>query len=118
MKRNHSIVASTVGSVALVAAFTLSGAAAANATEPDPSSTAAPSQSCWIDATTLQSLCVPTCDDLIAAVQDADGVTIDVPTGASVSGNAVTKAQSLSTTFTVNPPQTLNATSIIYEHIN
>src|ERR1700742_4069275 len=98
MKRNQSIVAATLASTALVATFTLSGAGAANATTPDPDSTASPVQSCWVDATTQQSLCVPTGQDLIAAVQDQDGVTIEVPVGTGVSGLTVDRAHSLAAT--------------------
>ena len=118
MKRNHSIVASTVGSVVLVAAFTLSGAGAANATEPDPSPTAAPSQSCWIEATTLESLCVPTGEDLIAAVQEQDGITIDVPVGTNVSGLTISAAHSLAAQFSLAATATTEPVSIIYDDIN
>src|ERR1700759_2252499 len=119
MKRNHSIVAGTVGTVTLVAASLLFGAGSANASEPDPSGDAASSQSCWLDATSGQSLCVPTGEDLLSAVQEQAGVTIEIPAGASVSGNVVSNAQVLSlSTLSVNAANTVIATSIIYDDIN
>lgn len=118
MKRNHSIVAASVASAALAAVFTLSGGGAANASSPNPDGSAAATQSCWIDASTQQSLCVPTGDDLLAAVQNEDGITINIPAGALVSGNLVTQAQSLSATLTVGVADTTEAVSIIYDDVN
>lgn len=118
MKRNHSIVTATVGTVALVAALTLAGAGAANATTTDPTTDATASQSCWIDSGTQQSLCVPTGEDLLAAVQREDGITIVLPAGASVSGTILTPAQSLASSFSVNVANTTIAVSIIYDDIN
>jgi hypothetical protein len=118
MKRNQSIVAASLGSVALVAVFTLSGGGAANATAPDPDSTAAPLQSCWIEATTQESLCVPTGEDLIAAVQEQDGITIDVPAGTNVSGITITAAHSFAAQLSLAATATTEPVSIIYDDIN
>ena len=90
MNRKQSTLIATLGTVTLVAAFTVTGGAAANASPPDPSSSDPSSQSCWLDVSTQQSLCVPTGEDLIAAVQDEAGITLVVPTGTSVSGETVT----------------------------
>ena len=119
MKRNQSIVAASLGSVALVAVFTLSGGGAAYASPPSPDGTAAPLQSCWIDASTQQSLCVPTGEDLIAAVQEEDGITIDVPAGTNVSDVKITDAHILAaTTFSVTASVSVEPVSIIYDDIN
>ncbi len=69
MNRKQSILIATLGTVTLAAAFTVTGAGAAGATEPNPSGTDPSTQSCWLDVTTQQSLCVPTGTDLITAVQ-------------------------------------------------
>jgi hypothetical protein len=86
MNRKQSILMATVGTVTLVAAFTVTGGAAANASPPNPSTTGSGTQSCWLDVSTQQSLCVPSGQDLIAAVQDQDGITLFVPVGTTIGG--------------------------------
>ncbi len=119
MKRNHSIVAASLGSAALVAVFTLSGGGAAYASPPSPDATSAPLQSCWVDTSTQQSLCVPTGEDLIAAVREQDGITIDVPAGTEVSDVKITSAHILAaTTLSVTAATAVEPVSIIYDDIN
>ncbi|MDQ1548180.1 MAG: hypothetical protein QOH69_3084 [Actinomycetota bacterium] len=118
MNRKQSILAATLGTVALVAAMTVTGGAAANASPPDPTSTDPSTQSCWLDVSTQQSLCVPTGEDLIAAVQNEAGVTLVVPTGTSVSGETVTEGRNAAALF--SSASTLSATVVsgIYDDIN
>ena len=108
----------TLGTVTLVAALTVTGAAAANASPPDPSSTAPASQSCWLDVSTQQSLCVPTGEDLIAAVQDEAGVILVVPTGTSIGGLTVTAGRNAAAGFAPASTQVDTVVSGIYDNIN
>jgi hypothetical protein len=118
MKRNQSIVAATFATVALVAVFTLSGAGVANATPPNSGTTATPTQSCWIDASTQESLCVPTGEDLVAAVQAEDGVSISVPAGTGVSGVEITQAHLDAAQLSTASASSEIAVSILYDDIN
>ncbi len=118
MNRKQSILAATLGTVALVAAMTVTGGAAANASPPDPTSTDPSTQSCWLDVSTQQSLCVPTGEDLIAAVQNEAGVTLVVPTGTSVSGETVTAGRNAAALFSSASTQTATVVSGIYDDIN
>ncbi len=119
MKKSQSMTAAALGIAALVATFTLGGAGAASAKTPDPSETAASSgTSCWLDADTGQSLCVPTGEDLIAAVQEQVGVSIALPPDFTMNGvssaelRADTSAGSLATATTLIP------VSEIFDDIN
>ena len=118
MNRKQSILAATLGTVTLVTAFVLTGGAAANASPPDPSSTDPLSQSCWLDVSTQQSLCVPAGEDLIATVQDEAGVTIVLPVGSTVGGITITASRAAATTFSVQSALTSTAVSAIYDDIN
>jgi Peptidase inhibitor family I36 len=102
----------------MVAAFTLTGAVAANASPPDPTSSDSSTQSCWVDVSTLQSLCVPTGQDLIAAVQDEDGVTIVVPTGTVVGGVTHTAARISAEAFSPAVADAATVVSGIYDDVN
>jgi len=118
MNRKQSILSATVGTITLVTAFTLMGGGAASAspprsTPPNPSTT-----SCWVDVSTQQSLCVAAGDDLIAAVQDEDGVTLVVPAGTSVGGLTVSAARSAAALLVPASTQTATVVSAIYDDIN
>jgi hypothetical protein len=118
MNRKQSILTTTLGTVTLVAAFAVTGGAAANASTPDPTSTDPASQSCWLDVSTQQSLCVPIGEDLIAAVQDEAGVTLVVPTGTTVGGVTVTAARKAAAAFAPASTQAATVVSGIYDDIN
>ena len=108
----------TLGTVTLVAALTVSGATAANASPPRASSEAPGTDSCWVDVSTQQSLCVPAGEDLLAAVQDEAGVTINLPVGSTVGGVTVTAGRVAATTFVAQSALTSTAVSAIYDDIN
>ncbi len=118
MNRKQSILTSTLGTVALVAAFAVIGGAPANASPPDPSSSDPSSQSCWLDVATQQSLCVAAGEDLIAAVQNEAGVTLVVPTGTSVGGVTVTDGRNAALAFAPASTQVDTVVSGIYDDIN
>jgi hypothetical protein len=118
MNRKQSIVVSTLGTVTLVMAFSVTGAAAANASPPNPSPAAPATQSCWLDVSTQQSLCVPTGDDLVAAVQDEAGITIVLPVGSTVGDVTVTTSRVAATSFVAQSALTSTAVSAIYDDIN
>jgi hypothetical protein len=118
MNRKQSILIATLGTVALAAAFTVTGASAANATSPDPTTPDPSTQSCWLDVSTQQSLCVPTGDDLIAAVQDAAGITIVAPTGTNVGGLIATAGRKAATQFSPASAQSATLVSGIFDDVN
>lgn len=118
MNRKQSILISALGTVTLVAAFTVTGAAAANASPPDPSSSDPKSQSCWLDVSTQQSLCVPTGEDLIAAVQNEAGVTLKIPTGTTVSGHVLTAGRNAAALLAPASTQVGTVVSAIYDDVN
>ena len=118
MNRKQSILMATLGTVTLVAAFAVTGGAAANASPPDPSSTDPASQSCWLDASTQESLCVPTGEDLIAAVQDEAGITLVIPTGTSVSGHVLTAGRNAAALLAPASTQVATVVSGIYDDVN
>ncbi len=87
MRKIQSIIAASVGTAALIATFTLAGAGAANASTTSASKADdSADTSCWVDADSGQSLCVPAGEDLIAAVQQEAGITISTSDGATVNG--------------------------------
>src|ERR1700712_5993870 len=118
MKRTRSTLLATLGTISLVAAFTVTGASAASASAPDPSSTDAASQSCWLDVATQQSLCVPTGEDLIAAVQEEDGITLVIPTGTPVSGHTLTAGRNAAALLSAASTTTATVVSGIYDDVN
>jgi hypothetical protein len=118
MNRKQSILVATLGTVTLVAAFTLTGAASANATTPKPLSSNSTSQSCWADVTTLRSLCVPAGGDLIAAVQDEAGVTLLVPVGTNLGGVPVTAARVEASLFSPASANVDTVVSGIFDDVN
>jgi len=118
MNRRQSTLMATLGTITLVAAFTVTGGAAANASPPDPSPADPSSQSCWLDASTQQSLCVPAGQDLIASVQDEAGVTIVLPEGTTVGDVAQTKSRIAATQFAPATALTSIAVSAIYDDVN
>ena len=118
MNRKQSILTATLGTVTLVAAFAVTGASAANATPPDPSSTDPSSQSCWLDVSTLRSLCVPTGEDLVAAVQDEAGVALVLPTGTTVSGHTMTAARNAAELLVPSSTQAATVVSGIFDDVN
>jgi hypothetical protein len=118
MNRKHSILAATLGTAALVAAFSLTGGTVANAAPPSPSSPDPSTASCWIDADTQQSLCVAAGDDLLAAVQEQDGVTISLPAGAVIGGRTVTAGGAAASLLVPATAQTTIAVSILYDDIS
>jgi hypothetical protein len=118
MNRKQSILVATLGTVTLAAAFTVTGATSAVASPPDPSSTDPGSQSCWLDVSTEQSLCVPTGDDLIAAVQNEAGVTLIIPAGTTVSGEVLTTGRAAAALLVPASVQANTVVSAIYDDIN
>jgi hypothetical protein len=118
MNRKQSILISTLGTVTLAAAFTVTGAASANASTPNPAQSDPSTQSCWVDVSTMQSLCVPTGQDLIAAVQDEDGITIVVPTGTNVGGVTVTAGRAAAEQFSPASANVDTVVSGIYDDVN
>jgi hypothetical protein len=118
MNRKQSILVATLGTATMVAAFTLTGGAAANAAAPDPTSPDPSTQSCWVDVSTLQSLCVPTGDDLIAAVQDEDGVTLVAPTGTNIGGTTMTAGRQEASLLSVASTNVATIVSGIYDDVN
>jgi hypothetical protein len=118
MNRKQSILAATVGTVVLVTAFTMTGGAAASASPPSSTTPNPSTASCWVDVSTQQSLCVAAGDDLIAAVQDEDGVTIVVPAGTKVGGMTVSAARSAAASLVPASAQTATVVSAIYDDIN
>jgi hypothetical protein len=102
----------------MVAAFTVTGAAAANASPPDPKAPDSSTQSCWMDAETQQSLCVPTGTDLIAAVQDEAGITLQVPAGTDVAGVTVTTGRLQASLFSPASATAGTIVSAIYDDVN
>jgi hypothetical protein len=118
MRKKQSIIAATLGTVALIATFTLAGAGTATASTTDPTTGAGALPSCWADATTGESLCVPAGQDLIAAVQAEAGVSITVPSTLSiggVTGSALSADASLSVTPAVSDGDVVSG---IYDDIN
>ena len=118
MNRKQSIFMAILGTVTLAAAFTVTGAAAANASPRDPSSSDPSSQSCWLDVSTQKSLCVPAGEDLIAAVQDEAGVTIMLPAGSVVGDITVTQSRIAATQLAATATVISNPVSAIYDDIN
>ena len=118
MNRKQSILTATLGTVALVAAFAVTGASAASASPPDPSSTGPSSQSCWLDVSTQQSLCVSTGEDLVAAIQDEAGVTLVLPTGTTVSGHTMTAARNAAQLLVPASTQAATVVSGIFDDVN
>ncbi|HEY1529468.1 MAG TPA: hypothetical protein VGF80_01500 [Galbitalea sp.] len=109
---------STLGTVTLVAAFTVTGGAAANAVTPVAQSPDQSTQTCWLDVSTLQSLCVPTGDDLIAAVRDEAGVTISAPAGTDIGGVTVTAGRLQASLFAAATPASATIVSGIFDDVN
>jgi hypothetical protein len=118
MNRKQSIVAATLGTVTLVAAFSLAGGAAASAASPSTSSGGSSSASCWVDLATKQSLCVPAGEDLLAAVQDEDGITVQVPAGTTIGGTVVSAARAASELLVPASAQTETLVSALYDDVN
>ncbi len=102
----------------MVAAFTVTGASAAIASPPDPTTSNPDTQSCWVNASTQQSLCVPTGADLIAAVQDEAGITIKVPAGTDVAGVTVTTGRLQASLFSPASANVATIVSAIYDDVN
>ena len=118
MNRKQSILAATGGTVVLVAAFTMTGGAAASASPPSSATPNPSTTSCWVDVSTQQSLCVAAGDDLIAAVQNDDGVTLVIPAGTNVGGLTVSAARSAAASLVPASAQTATVVSAIYDDIN
>jgi hypothetical protein len=116
MRTITSGVAAVLGTAALVATFTVAGGAAANAAEPQPS--AAPPTSCWVDANTGRSLCVPEGVDLIAAVQAQTGVSIDLPAGTVIGDITVGSAKPSFGALSASASASTIALSALYDDIN
>jgi hypothetical protein len=118
MSRKQSILSAIVGTVALVTLFTTTGGVAANASPPQTTPSDPTTTSCWVDTSTQQSLCVAAGDDLIAAVQDEDGITLVVPAGTKVGGLTVSAARSAEASLEPASAQTATVVSAIYDDIN
>jgi hypothetical protein len=118
MNRRQSILAATLGTASLVAAFSLTGGTVANASPPAGTSPDNSTASCWIDSNTQQSLCVAAGQDLLAAVQEQDGVTISIPAGAVIGGQTVTAGRAAASLLVSASAQTTIAVSILYDDIN
>ncbi len=118
MRKTHSIIASALGTAALVATFTLAGAGAANASTPDPTDSDSPLPSCWEDVTTGESLCVPAGQDLFAAVQQEAGVSISVPSTFSIEGVTASALRADASLSTASAASSGAAVSAIYDDIN
>jgi hypothetical protein len=118
MNRKESILIATLGTLAMVAAFTVAGAGAASASPPDPTTPDPDTQSCWLNVSTQQSLCVPAGENLIAAVQDEAGVTIVVPTGTNVGGVTVTAGRLQASLFSPASANVDTVVSAIYDDVN
>jgi hypothetical protein len=111
-------IVSALGTLALVATFTLAGGATANAaTASHPSKAAAANGSCWVDITTDQSLCVAAGVDLVAAVRSEAGVNLSAPTGTRVGGVTMTKAARVASLLTVQASGS-QIVSAVYDDIN
>jgi hypothetical protein len=118
MNRKQSILMATMGTVTLTAAFTVTGAAAANASAPNPTSQGSSTQTCWVDVSTLRSLCVPAGQDLIAAVQNEDGVTLIAPTGTKIGGVTVTAGRTAANQLAPAGTESATIVSAIFDDIN
>jgi hypothetical protein len=94
------------------------GASAASASTTDPTSDDQAQASCWMDATTGQSLCVPDGVDLVAAVEADTGVVIDIPEGTVVGGVETSSAQAKLGLLSINAATTTKIVSAIYDDIN
>jgi hypothetical protein len=118
MNRKQSILSAILATAALVAAFSLTGAAVANAAPPGGGAASPSTDSCWIDSNTQQSLCVPAGADLLAAVQQQDGVTISVPAGAVIGGKTVTAGRAAASQLVPAGAQSSIAVSALYDDVN
>jgi hypothetical protein len=118
MNSKQSILAATLGTIALVAAFNVVSGGAATASPTQSGSPSASTESCWIDVSTQESLCVPAGEDLIAAVKDDAGVSISVPSGTTVGGIAVTPARNAAALLVPAAAATTTTVSAIYDDIN
>jgi hypothetical protein len=118
MRIHRSFPAASIAVAALVATFTLAGGAAANASPPDQTTSATSQQSCWIDLTLGESLCVPDGGDLVGAVLAQDNVAIQVPTGLVVDGATVSTAKVNALSVGVAAPAVTQVVSAIYDDIN
>jgi hypothetical protein len=118
MRTIKSGVAAALGTAALVATFTLTGGTVANAASATPTPTDTASQSCWLDADSGQSLCVPLGVNLISTVESVTGETIDVPVGTTVGNFKTTSAQASASSLKVNAASSLEALSALYDDIN
>ncbi len=119
MRKTQSIIAAALGTAALIATFTLAGAGAANASTGSDNAaddTAAPS--CWVDADSGQSLCVPAGQDLVAAVQDADGISITLPSDATINGVSGSLLKSDRSAATLSTAATSGVVSELFDDIN
>ena len=112
MNRRNSILVATLGTITLAAAFSVTGATAANATSTDQTSSGVAPQSCWADLATQKSVCVPIGGDLIAAVQDEAGITLVAPVGTDVAGIPLTAGRVAAAQFS---PASANAATIVSE---
>jgi hypothetical protein len=117
MRTIKSGVAAVLGTAALVATFTIAGGSAASAATPDPSSSNDTQSSCWLDASTGASLCVPAGVNLISAVEAQTGYVIAIPAGTTVGGATVSKGQASASTLSTNSA-TVIALSALYDDVS
>lgn len=118
MSRNQSILAATLGTVTLVAIFSLTGGTVANAAAPGSNSPDPSTASCWVDVSTQQSLCVGAGDDLIAAVHAKDGITLSVPAGTRIGGATVSAGRAAAALLVPASAQVDTVVSAIYDDVN
>jgi hypothetical protein len=71
-----------------------------------------------MDVSTQQSLCVPSGDDLIAAVQDEAGITLSVPIGTSIGGVQETAGRAAALALSPASATVDTVVSAIYDDIN
>ena len=111
-----------LGTIALVATFTFTGASAANAAPKASTDSPQSAASCWADISSGQSICVGAGEDLIATVEAEAGVDISVPAGMPIGGITTSSARTAASLLKVNAVASTAATqrvvSAVYDDIN
>jgi hypothetical protein len=113
-------VGAALGTIALVATLTLAGGGAAQAKTVTPNSGES-AASCWIDASTMQSLCVSAGTNLLAAVSTEAGVDVSVPVGTPIGGvktKTIASTTALVRRGLVHTAASAELISAIYDDIN
>jgi hypothetical protein len=109
---------STIAAVGLAVSFTVVGGAAADAAPSVATTASTSNDSCWLDITSGQSLCVAPGVDLVAAVASSTGINISVPTGTPVNNAKTTSAHASISALSTSAASTSTVVSAIYDDIN